>query len=270
MPRRSCSALALALALAAGCAGLTPREEVVLGARMHERIRWERPLLEDRVVTQYLEAIARDVLRAAPDEAFGYRFSVIVDDEINAFAGPGGYVYVNTGTILRARDVSELAGVLAHEIGHVERRHVSQNVARQRAAGVARQVGVVAAGVAAGPAAASAASVLGGVAGLAALNSFGREAEREADAFAVEILPRAGYDPEGLLTFFETLEAETRGAPPAFLSSHPATAERIAQARRLVEAARGRDGLRRDDGGKLEIIQRRIRLLTDPAPRAGR
>jgi predicted Zn-dependent protease len=68
-----------------------------------------------------------------------------------------------------------------------------------------------------------------------------------------------------LATFFQTLEAETGGAPPAFLSSHPATAERIAEARRLIEALPPQEGLRRDDGGRLEIIQQRIRLLTDAA-----
>ena len=266
MRRRCSSVLLLCAALgASACAGLSPVEEARLGAQLHEQLLRERAVLADPVVEHYVDDIGRRVLRAAPDEAFDYRFFVLVDDEINAFTAPGGYVYVNTGTLLRVRNAAELAGVIAHEVGHVERRHVSENVARRRAVGVVRQVGVVAAGVAAGPAAAGAASLLGGVASLAALNSFGREAEREADEFAVEILPRAGYDPEGLVTFFQTLQREGGAAPPAFLSSHPATQERIEETERLVAALPSRAGLRSDDGGRLEIIQRRIRLLTDTA-----
>jgi predicted Zn-dependent protease len=245
---------------------------VRLGAQLHAELQRDAALLGDRVVARYVDEIGRNVLRAAPDEGFEYRFFVVVSDEINAFAGPGGYVYVHTGTLLAARNASELAGVIAHEIGHVERRHISENVGRQRAAGIARQVGVVAAGVAAGPAAASAASLLGGAASLAALNSFGREAEREADEFAIEILPRAGYDPSGLVTFFETMQQAMRreggAAPPAFLSSHPATEERIAEVSRRIGELPPEAGLRVDDGGRLEIIQRRIRLLTGAAEAA--
>ena len=270
--RRPCSSALLLAALGlASCAGLSPREEVRVGAQLHAQLWHESALLTDPVVSRYVDEIGRSVLRAAPDETFHYRFFVVIDDDINAFAAPGGYVYVNTGTLLRARDVAEIAGVLAHEIGHVEERHISENVGRQRAAGLARQVGVVAASVAAGPAAASAANLLGGAAGLAALNSFGREAEREADEFAVEILPRAGYDPEGLVTFFEMLESEGGASPPAFLSSHPATAQRIAETERLLAELPVRPGLRRDDGGRLEIIQERIRILTGVhAPDRGR
>lgn len=272
--RRRCSRLLLLGAAlgASACVGLSPSEELRLGAQLHQRLVAESALLDDRVVTGYVNEIGRSLLRAAPDAGFDYRFFVVVSDEINAFAGPGGYVYVNSGTLLAARNPAELAGVLAHEIAHVELRHVSDNVARQRAAVVARQAGVVAAGVAAGPAAASAASLLGGVASLAALNSFGREAEREADELAIEILPRAGYDPAGLLTFFETMQESTRregaSAPPSFLSSHPATGERIAEVRRGIDALPPRAGLRSDDGGRFEIIQRRIRLLTGGADAA--
>jgi predicted Zn-dependent protease len=270
MPRRSSRALLLALALLApGCVGLSPREEVQLGSELHWQLQRQQALLPDEVVGAYVDGIGRRVLGAARPEAFRYRFFVVDSDDVNAFAGPGGFVYVNTGTVLRARNAAELAGVIAHEIGHVERRHVSENVARRRAAGLAQQVGVVAASVAAGPAAASAASLLGGAASLATLNSFGREAEREADEFAVEILPRAGYDPEGLLTFFETLEREGGASPPAFLSSHPAPADRVAETRRLVEALPAREDLERDDGGRLEIIQARIRILTGAAEAAG-
>jgi predicted Zn-dependent protease len=99
---------------------------------------------------------------------------------------------------------------------------------------------------------------------MAYLNQFGREAEREADAYAVEVLPRAGYDPEGIVTFFETLLNEGKSQGPSFLSSHPATEERIENTRALIADSVGAEQsrLRRDDGGQLEIVQHRIRVLT--------
>lgn len=265
-PRCSRAAALLALAGSLACATISPQEESRLGAQLHDQLRRETYLLDDRVVQGYVAALGRRVAEAAGPSELDYRFFVVVDDQINAFAAPGGYVYVNTGTIQRARNVSELAGVLAHEVGHVARRHLAENLGRRRTANTARQIGVVAAAVAAGPAGASAASLIGGLASLAALNSFGREAEREADAFAVEVLPEAGYDPEGLVSFFQTLLRERSEAPSgAFLSDHPATEERIAETRRMIDDAALPAALRADDGGRLEIIQRRIQILTGAA-----
>jgi predicted Zn-dependent protease len=265
MPPRCSSAVALGiLALAlAGCATISREEEGQIGAQMHAQLRYEAYLLEDRVVGAYVTELGRRVAEAGGQADRDYRFFVVVDPAINAFAAPGGYVYVNTGTILQARNVAELAGVLAHEVGHVARRHLAENLGRRRTVNTARQIGVLAAAVAAGPAGASAASLLGGLASLAALNSFGRDAEREADAFAVEVLPEAGYDPEGLVSFFQTLMRQPSEAPSgSFLSDHPATEERIDETRRMIDAATLPAGLRSDDGGRFEIIQRRIQILT--------
>jgi len=265
--RRRLAACLAALGLALACATPTPRQEAQLGAQLHDQLRREAWLLEDPVVSRYLDDLGRRIAEAAGPSENGYRFFVVVDAEVNAFAAPGGNVYVHTGTLLAARNVAELSGVLAHEVGHVARRHVAQNTGRRRAVNTARQVGVIAGAVAAGPAGASAASLLGGLASLAALNSFGREAERDADAFAVEVLPRAGYDPEGVVTFFQTLMRQSGEAPSGeFLSDHPATQERIDETRRAIDALELPANLRSDDGGRLEIIQRRIQLLTGAAP----
>jgi predicted Zn-dependent protease len=169
---------------------------------------------------------------------------------------------VNTGTLLAAKNASELAGVIAHEIGHVAYRHVANNYNRQRTTGLAYRAGVVAAWLFGGGLGASAAQLGGGLAAMAYLNQFGREAEMQADAFAVAAMPRAGWDPNGLLTFFETLQGEGGPHVPAFLSSHPATQDRIDATRTRIAELRVDRSLRRDDGGKLEIIQRRIEILT--------
>jgi predicted Zn-dependent protease len=262
--RRNCSrawAAALALALCA-CATPTVQQEQAIGDDFMRQVQSEVRLLREPVVAAYVEAIGRDLLRDLPPQPFEYHFYVVDDPKINAFAGPAGHVFVNTGTILRARNVSELAGVIAHEIGHVAERHVAENVARQRTAGLLHRAGVYAAAILAGPNAAGAANLGGGLAAMGVLNSFGREAEREADAFAVDALLRAGYDPIGLVTFFELLAREPGGGVPQFLSSHPAPGDRVETTRATIEAAGWPIGLRKTDGGRLEIIQRRICLLT--------
>jgi len=261
---RRARAAALALALGAtGCATpISVQEERQLGAELDREVRREAVLVRDEVIQAYVERIGNEIVRAMGPQPYAYRFQVISDDEINAFAGPAGWVYVNTGILEKARNVSEVAGVVAHEIGHVALRHVANNYNRQRTTGLVYQAGVIAAAVLGGQAAAGIANLGGGLAAMAYVNSFGREAEREADAFAVDVMPKAGYDPEGLVTFFETLQRETGGGSSAdFLSSHPATADRIDATKRLLEVHARRTDLRVDDGGQLEIIQRRIRLL---------
>jgi predicted Zn-dependent protease len=258
--RRSCGLL-LAAALLAACAPLSVSEEQRLGYQFEHEMRRELRFVHDRVVAGYVRDMGEEIVRAAGPQPFEYRFYVVADEEINAFAGPAGHVYVHTQTILRARNASELAGVLAHEVGHVAKRHIAHNYNRQRSAGIGRNLLVLGGAVLGGAAGANAASLGGGLAAMAYLNSFGREAEMEADAFAVEVLPKAGYDPEGLLSFFELLQREERAQGPSFLSSHPATADRIQATRAAIDALPPHEGLRTRDGSKFEIIQRRVFLL---------
>jgi predicted Zn-dependent protease len=264
---RSLAALLCLLLAGAGCGTLSIQEEQRLGRQMSAEIRRGLVFLPDRVVDRYVRDIGQRILQGAGPQPFEYRFYVVEDDDINAFAAPAGHVFIHTQTILAARNASELAGVIAHEIGHVARRHIAQNYNRQRNTGIGYQAAVLAAAIFGGGAAATAAQLGGGLAAMAYLNSFGREAELEADAFAVETLPRAGYDPNGLVTFFETLQRETGGGHSDFLSSHPATADRAAAARTLIAAQPLPPGLEVDDNGRLEIIQRRIELVMGPRGR---
>jgi predicted Zn-dependent protease len=227
------------MAMAIGCGTLSVPQERQLGAEMQREIRSQVVLVRDRVVNDYVSDIGNKIVRAAGPQPFEYRFHVIEDEDLNAFAAPAGYIYIHTGTIQKARNVSELAGVMAHEVGHVAERHIAENYNRMKNTGLAHQALVLGAGIAGGGTAAGAANLLGGVAGMAYLNSFSRDAEVEADAFAVAVLPAAGYDPRGLVTFFETLQRE-----------------------RLIAESHLPPTLRVDDGGRLEIIQRRIQLIT--------
>jgi len=262
--------LLLLLAWVPACGPISVPQERQLGSQVARQARQELPFVRDRTVVGYVRGIGEDIVQAAGPQPFDYHFYVVDDPDINAFAAPAGYIYVHTGTILAARDVSELAGVIAHEVGHVARRHIAKNYNRQRNTGIVYQLGVLAAAMFGGGYAGQAASVGGSLAAQAYLNDFSREDERDADAFAVGVLHGAGYDPNGLATFFETIQRES-GTGGGFLSSHPATTERIRNARAMIRKLELDEELRRDDRGKLELIQRRIQLLTgavgpEPAP----
>ena len=250
---------ALLTVAAAACGPLSVEEERELGVDFSRDFNRRTVLVRDPAVVGYVSAIGRRLLKHAGPQPFTYRFNVVPKGEVNAFAAPAGYIYIYTGTILKARNVSELAGVVAHEIGHVARRHIANNFNRALAANILRQAGAVAAEVVAGPQAGSAAQTLGGLAAMGYLNTFSREAEHEADAFAVQLMFRAGYDPRGLTAFFESLKKQGGASVPGFLRSHPATSARIANTRELIRRLPAGTRLERDDNGRLEWVQQALR-----------
>jgi predicted Zn-dependent protease len=192
-PRRV-AALALAgagLLWLPACATLTIPEERELGKQASGQIAREVRFVRDRAIRSYVSGLGAEILEAAGPQPFDYHFYVIEDDDINAFAAPAGYIYVHTETILRARNVSELTGVLAHEVGHVVKRHIARNYNRQRWTGIFSQFFGVLFSFFIGGYAANAAQMGTELAAIAYINSFGREAEEEADAFAVEVMPVA-------------------------------------------------------------------------------
>ncbi len=261
--RRFVVALAVAALVVSGCASKpTVQEERARAGEVARQARMEFDILHDRVVDQYIDAVGEELLAAAGPQAFDYTFTVVDDETLNALAAPGGSIFITTGMILNVRNVSELAGVLGHEIGHIVHRHSADNQVRAQNAGYLNKAATVAAAILLGGGAANAANILTGVSALAYINRFGREAESQADVYGVELLPRAGYDPMGIVNMFETLRNETGIQSTSWQSSHPAPQERMDVTRALVEAADLPPGLRKNDGGRLEIIQHRIRLLT--------
>lgn len=275
MPPRSSSparaaGLALALALLA-CGTPSVQQEQGLGERFVLDVKREVDLFSEPVVVGYVEQIGREILRASPPQPFAFHFYVVEDEEINAFALPGGAIYVHSGTITKAKNAAELAGVIGHEIGHVTARHVAKLYNTNRNTGIAANVLTIAVAILTGnPYVANAASLATGIAATAYTSQFGRDAEREADKLAVEAMIRAGYDPRALGSFFHTLLEENRRTglkPPPFLMSHPATDERIQNVTTLIEKHPPFTSNRLDDGGKLAIIKRRIELVqgTDTA-----
>lgn len=251
----------LALALSA-CGTLSVQEEKQMGAQAQAQLRKQLTMVRDPVTNKYVRDLGASLASAARPSPFEFRFYVVEDETLNAFAIPGGAMYVNTGLLLNVKNASELAGVLSHEMGHVTARHVAQMANRGRNTGfVANFFYLLIAILTGNPYLANAGGLAGSVAGSAYMNTYTRDAEREADALAVETMVHAGWNPEGMVTMFETLAAESGGFDgPQFLASHPATEERIENVQRDIAKYPGSNKLKTDDG-KLPIIQERLKLI---------
>ena len=213
----------------------SPEQDVELGRQSAEEVARQLPLIEDPAVTGYVREVGRRLAEHAPGEPFPYEFYVVDVRELNAFALPGGFIFVNRGTLEAVDDEGELAGVIAHEITHVALRHGTNQVSKayiaQAGLGILQQI------LGAGGAS-DIGSIIGAVGGLG-LNSlflkFGRTAETQADLAGAEIMAKSGYDPRDMVEFFETLEREAGGQRvPEFLSDHPDPGNRA----RAVEQVR--------------------------------
>jgi predicted Zn-dependent protease len=280
---RSLGALAIAAALVA-CATnpVTGRPEVVLmsparesaeGKQEAAQVDKEIGLVHDAALTAYVAQIGDRLAKLSPRKDTAYRFAVADMAEPNAFALPGGYVYVSRGLLAYANTEDELAGVIGHEIGHVAARHAAQRETRSIGVGVLSALGTIAAGIIGGGEAASAMSQLGQTAGAGMIASYSRDQERQADQIGQGLAAAGGWDPEGLADFLVTLDREGKiqaGGPrgPSFLDSHPQPGERAAVARERAP------GLRRGDDppiakGRSAFLKRIDGVLVGPDPAEG-
>ena len=227
---------------------LSPSEEKYLGQQNHPKIIEEYGgVYDDPKVGGYFALVASRLVRATDHSNIGFRFTLLNSPDVNAFALPGGFIYITRGLVALASDESEIAGVLGHEIGHVVARHTSKRIEEaERAKRDAMAVGLLG-------------SVLGtkglgdAAIGLAQqrLAGFSQEQEHEADVLGVRFMGRAGYNPDGLASFLENLRAHSQlsavisGRPPSsvdarnMMSSHPRTVERVHRSIRHAKIARG-------------------------------
>lgn len=253
------------VAVIAGCGPLSVQQEKQIGRQAQRQMRAENTLLRDLVTVNYIRDLGAQLVAKARPTPFDIRFYVVEDDDLNAGAYPGGTIIIHTGIIQAAEDVSQLASVLAHEIAHVTERHFAKSYKKNRNTGVAAQAAVIAAGILTGSSQVANAADLGaGIMGKAYLASYSREDESTADRLGIETLVRAGYDPMGMVEFFEYLQREQGGGGPGFLMTHPSAADRAERTRVLASKAKAATPARvfkRSDGGKLEIIQRRLELI---------
>lgn len=216
----------------AGC-GVSQQQELELGQQYAAEINRQLPIVTDPEVTRYINQLGNRIQRQPGNRDIPYRYYVVNSEAINAFAIPGGHVYVNRGLIERTDNLAELGGVVGHEIGHVEARHSAEMLERLQAA----QAGVAIASVLLGGPPRGVAGAAVDVGAQAYFAHHSREAEDEADAIAVRLLPSAGIDPVGIVTFFKELVEERERSPSQleqWFSTHPLTEERIAHVRELI------------------------------------
>ena len=217
---------------------LPAREAARIGAEMMREIRQEVDLVDDPAVSAYIRNLGSRIAAATDTPAAAYRFFVVDDPRINAFAMPGGYIGVHSGLITATRNESELGSVIAHELSHVTQRHIARRIAAAEQTGL-RTAAMVLAGLVIGsqnPQAGAAAVTTGMASGIDSQLAYSRDHEREADRTGIRILARANLDPAAMADFFEVLHADTRyrSRAPAFLSTHPLTRARIADTRSMA------------------------------------
>lgn len=200
----------------------TPGREIVEGKKAAADIYKTMPMLPDSSpVTQYIQQLGAKLVQYAPGYQWPYSFHVVNEADINAFALPGGPVFVNLGTIQAAETEAQLAGVMAHEISHVVMRHATCNLTKQQGQAQWWALGQLAANIfIPGAGGELAAEGVGAVAGMTFLK-MGRDAEKQADLLGVNILYDAGYDPRGLPQFFEVIQGKYGSGGAQFLSDHP-------------------------------------------------
>lgn len=216
-----------ALILAATACGISTQQEVQMGQQEAAQINQQLPLVRDAEANRYINLLGDQIASKTSRADLDWRFYIVDSREVNAFAVPGGFVYVNRGLIERTTGMDELAGVLGHEIGHVVRRHTVKQMEKMQGA----NVGVTLACVLTNVCNSQIAQAGINVAGTAVFAKFSRADEAEADVEAVNNTIRAGINPIGVVTMFEKLIAERKtrpGAVAGWFATHPGEEDRIA------------------------------------------
>ncbi len=238
------------------------QEEIEIGKQTEAQVRTQMPELRDRQTTAYIRRLGQQLSRVAPGPKYPYRFSVADYREINAFALPGGPVWMHRGVLQSATNESQVAGVLAHEIAHVAQRHAAEQLTKA----MMTNWGLTALGAILGNSGgAGTAQVAAGLLANGVFLKFSRDDEREADEVGLQILRRAGWDARGMIELFEILRKEQSrdpGSVEVFFSSHPSPQDRIARLRAQVAKSHGG----RRDSGQFQSIK--TRLLKMPAAKA--
>lgn len=233
-------ALMIAMSLAAGVASaqtnvkagfnlFSPQQDVEIGQQSAVEADRQLPILRDADVDAYVNRIGQKLAQNAGGPGFQYRFRVVNASDINAFALPGGYVYINRGIIENARNEGEVAGVIAHEIAHVSLRHGTHQASKAYGAQAGLQI---LGGLLGGKVGGNTAQIINAVGGLgmnALFLKYSRDLETQADIRGAQILAASGYTPADMVSFFRQLENVDKSKKTTWLSDHPAPPDRIAR-----------------------------------------
>ena len=237
-----------------------PADDVKVGRQAAQEVEQQMPILNDAQITNYVSRVGMRLVSAIPPEfqhpEFQYYFKVVNASDINAFALPGGPMYVNRGMIEAARNEGEMAGVMAHELSHVALRHGTAQASKAQKYGLLAGILGIGGQIIGGPAGA-AAQVAGQGVGVYFLK-FSREYETEADLLGAQIMARAGYDPHDLANMFQTIERQSGGGGGGgFMSDHPSPANRYARINQEAQYLRVENPLR--DSREFAQVQARLR-----------
>lgn len=217
----------------------TPQMERRVGEAIMRDIRQHDPAYDaDPEATEYLNALGNRLVSNSPDARQDFEFFLVKDATLNAFALPGGYIGVHTGTIVTAQSESELAAVVAHEIAHVTQHHMARMVTKEGQLSTAMLASVALAILARNSQLGSAAAAIGQASAITAQIGFTREFEREADRIGFPILEKSGFDVRAMPSFFVRMQKAGRlyeNNAPAYLRTHPVTTERIADAQNRIQ-----------------------------------
>lgn len=252
-------------ATAAGC-GVSTQQEVQMGSQYAQQIAQQLPLIEDPEINRYINVLGDSVAKLTGRGFLEWHFFVVDSKDVNAFAVPGGYIYVNRGLIERTDQMDQLAGVLGHEIGHVVRRHTIQQMQQQQKA----NIGVVLACTLTGACQSDAAQAAINVAGSALFAKFSRKDESEADAEGVANVVRAGINPQGIPEMFRILLDERQRRPAgvdSWFLTHPLEEDRISATEALI--AKIDPAILRtliSDSPNFHAFKRRVESLPPPPP----
>ena len=264
---RALARLAGSFAVTATLAACTvdAEQERAIGLDAATEIERELPMVSDPAIAGYLTTFGTSLATATDDQRREWRFRVVDAEDVNAFALPGGFVYVNRGLIERASSGSELAGVLGHEIAHVLLRHSAERLEKAQKT----NIGVSIVCSLTSLCSSDAARVAINVGGAALFAKFSREDEYQADSAAVGIVARAGYDPDGIATMFESLlqaRAQRPDIVAGWFGSHPLEENRIAAVRAVIASSTPPAGQLREDDPAFHEFQERVRALPPSPP----
>ena len=255
-----------AVALLAGC-GVSTQQEVQMGQQEAQQVNAQLPMVQDAYIQNYVNALGQRIASRTSRADLQWQFQVVNSDVVNAFALPGGFIYVNRGVLTRADNMSEIAGVLGHEIEHVVRRHSVKQMEQAQGANVG--VGILCALT--GVCQSGVAQAAINVGGTAVFAKFSRTDEVQADEGGFNNVIRAGISPRGMLTFFQKLLAEEQqsgnGNVSAWFSDHPGTTDRIQDIQRMLNQvpASQLNSLQMNESG-FSTMKSRLNQL-GPAPR---
>jgi predicted Zn-dependent protease len=223
------AAVAVLAVMSAGC-GISQQQEIQIGTQQRDQVNSQLPIVQDLAVNRYLNILGDSLAHVTSRRDLEWHFYIVNTNDFNAFALPGGFIYVNRGVIERATKMDELASVLGHEIGHVVLRHSVKQMEQMQGA----NLGVTIACVLTSVCNSGIAQAGINVGAQAVFAKFSRSDEAEADAAGIDELVRAGINPNGMVTMFEKLLAERQSRPSAlesWFTDHPLEEDRIQASR---------------------------------------